>query len=67
MFAEAACVQATCKEEMEYYRALGFKNPVAVLPNPIDINGVIDREIPKSQYSMLAILDGYTHANGWNG
>lgn len=46
VFAGAACVQATCKEEMEHYRVLGFKNPVAVLPNPIEINGVIDREIP---------------------
>lgn len=46
VFADAACVQATCKEEMEHYRALGFRNPVAVLPNPIDINGVIDKEIP---------------------
>lgn len=46
VFADAACVQATCKEEMEHYRALGFKTPVAVLPNPIEINGVIDREIP---------------------
>lgn len=33
----AACIQCTCKEEMEYYRALGFRNPVAILPNPIDV------------------------------
>ena len=56
VFAEAACVQATCKEEMEYYRALGFKNPVAVLPNPIDINGVIDREIPKKPIFNVGYL-----------
>lgn len=42
----AACIQATCMEEMEYYRALGFSNPVAVIPNPIDIKGLIDRPIP---------------------
>lgn len=42
---DAACVQATCIEEMVHYRALGFTNPVAVLPNPIDISGIIDRPI----------------------
>lgn len=46
VFSGAACVQATCMEEMEHYRALGFNNPVAVLPNPIDITGIIEREIP---------------------
>ena len=34
----AAVIQATCIEEMEYYRALGFTNPVAVLPNPIEVS-----------------------------
>lgn len=46
VFSGAACVQATCREEMEHYRALGFENPVAVLPNPIDVNGIVEREIP---------------------
>lgn len=41
----AACVQATCTEEMKHYRALGFTNPVAVLPNPIETDGIIDRPI----------------------
>ena len=31
----AACIHATCKEEMEHYRALKYKNPVAVIPNPV--------------------------------
>ena len=43
----AAAVQATCIEEMEHYRALGFKNPVAVIPNPIETEGLIDRPIPR--------------------
>lgn len=34
---QAACIQATCVEEMNHYRALGFSNPVAIIPNPIDI------------------------------
>ncbi len=39
----AACIQATCMEELEYYRDLGFTNPVAVIPNPIEIpNDIVD-------------------------
>lgn len=56
IFSEAACVQATCREEMEHYRTLGFKNPVAVLPNPIDINGIIDREIPQKKLLKVGYL-----------
>lgn len=33
----ASCIHATCKEEMLHYRALGYKNPVAVIPNPVPI------------------------------
>lgn len=40
---QAACIQATCIDEMKHYHALGFNNPVAVLPNPIDTQGIIDR------------------------
>lgn len=36
----AACIQCTCVEEMKHYRALGFVNPVAVLPNPIDVRNI---------------------------
>ena len=31
----AACIHATCKEEMKHYRELGYKNPVAIIPNPV--------------------------------
>lgn len=41
--ANAACIQATCIDEMKYYRELGYVNPVAILPNPIDIVGFIDK------------------------
>lgn len=33
----ASCIHATCKQEMEHYRSLGFTNPVAVIPNPVAI------------------------------
>lgn len=37
---QAACIHVTCKEEMAYYRALGFTNPVAVVPCPVEISDV---------------------------
>lgn len=33
---QAACIHATCVEEMEHYRSLGFTNPVAVVPCPME-------------------------------
>ena len=39
---EAACVQATCEEEMYYYREMGFTNPVAIIPNPVELEPVAD-------------------------
>ena len=41
----AVCIQATCDEELNFYRELGFKNPVAVIPNPIETDGIINRKI----------------------
>lgn len=38
----ANCIHATCKQEMEHYRALGFTNPVAVIPNPVAIPDFTD-------------------------
>ena len=38
----ADCIHCTCKEEMNHYRALGYKNPVAVIPNPVSIPSFID-------------------------
>lgn len=36
--AKAACIHATAQQEAENIRKLGFKNPVAVIPNGININ-----------------------------
>lgn len=33
----ATCLHATCNQEMVHLRNLGLKNPIAVIPNPIDI------------------------------
>ena len=40
---QASCIHVTCVEEMEYYRSLGFTNPVAVIPCPMECN---DKEEP---------------------
>lgn len=34
---KATVLHATCKQEMEYIRSLGLKNPIAVIPNPLEI------------------------------
>ena len=52
----AACIQATCKEEMDHYRLLGFNNPVAILANPIEINGIVDRPIPPKEKIRIGYL-----------
>jgi glycosyltransferase involved in cell wall biosynthesis len=47
---QATCIQATCMDELKYYRQLGFTNPVAVLPNPIEIKEAVNRSIlPKDK------------------
>ncbi|MGN1375572.1 MAG: glycosyltransferase [Prevotella sp.] len=37
----AACVHVTCNEEMSYCRNLGITAPIAVIPNPVEINDFI--------------------------
>lgn len=38
----ASCIHCTCHEEMKYYRDLGYKNPVAVIPNPVPVPEFVD-------------------------
>lgn len=38
----AACIHCTCKKEMEHYRELGYRNPVAVIPNPVPIPSFVN-------------------------
>lgn len=33
----ASCIHVSCMTELEHYRALGYNNPVAVIPNPVTI------------------------------
>lgn len=38
----AACIHCTCVEEMKHYRELGYKNPVAVIPNPVPVPSFVN-------------------------
>ena len=39
---QAACIHCTCVEEMQHYRFLGYKNPIAVIPNPVPIPSFVN-------------------------
>lgn len=41
----AACVQVTCKEEMEHCRKLGVISPIAIIPNPIEIKEYKEQKV----------------------
>jgi glycosyltransferase involved in cell wall biosynthesis len=45
---EATCFHALCKEEHDAIRALGFKNPIAIIPNGIELPDIYD-ETNKSE------------------
>lgn len=45
---QAACIRATCMEEMEHYRALGFTNPVAIVPSPVNCDDKMEPVYPKN-------------------
>lgn len=38
---QAAAIQATCRQEAEHIAALGYKKPIAIVPNSIDISGCL--------------------------
>lgn len=43
----AACLHATCDQEMEHCRTLGYKGPIAVIPNPVVFPKGIEAAIGK--------------------
>ncbi|MDR0413122.1 MAG: glycosyltransferase [Dysgonamonadaceae bacterium] len=45
---QAACVHATCTEEMQHIRNLGVKSPVAVIPNPVSIHDFTEVQAKKA-------------------
>lgn len=53
---QAAAVQCTCIEEMMHFRELGFSAPVAVIPNPIETEDIIDEPIPAKPVFTIGYL-----------
>lgn len=51
---KAACVQVTCKEEMDHCRNLGVTSPIAIIPNPIEIKEY--KENKKNEIFRLGYL-----------
>ena len=39
---EASCIHVTCREEMRHIRNYGYKGPIAVIGNPIEVPSYID-------------------------
>lgn len=53
---KASCIQATCLEEYRHYRSMGFTNPVAILPNPIAVEGIIEKSIPTHSIKRIGYI-----------
>lgn len=52
----ADCIHATCAEERDYYWALGFKNPVAILPNAFDTSKVKEQRVADKNVFRVGYL-----------
>ena len=52
----ADCIHCTCMEEMKHYRDLGYKNPVAVIPNPVPIPSFIDELTNERKIKRIGFL-----------
>ena len=52
----ADCIHCTCMEEMKHYRDLGYKNPVAVIPNPVPIPSFINELTNERKIKRIGFL-----------
>jgi glycosyltransferase involved in cell wall biosynthesis len=53
----AACLHATSEQEYEEIRAFGLSNPVAIIPNGVDIPDLIaDEELPRKAHRVALSL-----------
>lgn len=50
--ADAACLHATSEQELRELRDLGFRNPIAVIPNGVALPPIQDRS-PNESFSVL--------------
>lgn len=64
---EANCIHATCMQEMKYFRDIGYRNPVAVIANPVPIPDYIDKighPMDKKRIGFLGRLHPYKNVSG---
>lgn len=52
----AACLQATAKSEYDDLRRCGFHQPIAIIPNGIDLPGLPPHPAPKSERRILLFM-----------
>lgn len=52
----AACIHATCSEELRHLRDLGITTPVAVIPNPIEADGLLEQQVPSPDKMRFGYL-----------
>jgi glycosyltransferase involved in cell wall biosynthesis len=53
---KATVLHSTCKQELQHIRRLGFKNPVAVIPNSIDIKIPAKQAQPENQKKRVGFV-----------
>lgn len=53
---KATVLHATCKQELEHIRQLGFKNPVAIIPNSINIKLPAKLKKPVNQNKRIGFV-----------
>lgn len=64
---KANCIHATCMQELKYYRELGYRNPVAIIANPMPIPNYIEEikcERKKKRIGFLGRLHPRKNVKG---
>ena len=49
-------IHCTCKEEMTHYRNLGYRNPVAIIPNPVPIPSFVNGLMHERSIKRIGFL-----------
>ena len=55
---EAACIRALCDSEAESIRAYGLRNPICVIPNGVELPGMLENSKVESGKWKLAFGEG---------
>lgn len=57
---KATCLRALCREEADAFRAYGLRNPIAIIPNGIDLPNIYDpgeeRQVTRDGQKILLFL-----------